>query len=568
MNSPILEHEKEATERDKKKQERDGGNDSERPQGKKSAMSARALVHIELVFVEAVQEPDTKESATKEAKGSKEKNLNQQTINNQQINNNPVRHDSKESGLDESMRESEIKRKLDLENELSDAEILGAVQENSSVNRQRTSGIEVVREGPPEIGLSQILLEKRNAAKAIWRQIEEREESRRLSTLKEQQEAATEGRENTSKTEDDHLRQEQPQEKSLQNQTKAKTSLQPTLSEEGSDQQKQMLQQKDPRQNVSNPDWTKVQLNSGQLLRTPEKVRDSHGSNQQREGLKEQPKRALIEGEPHRTRLSDSLFIEAMATLRKVASTPESPKNRRLSKIATPTQKESPSKKTDLLTIMSAITIALAPYCKLYEAIKEGIQDNGPHSEERVQEDLRNIKNQSESQNGEIVDICEKEQEIKEVNEESAKRPQLYPIKSGLLNQPQRKAPVKLKLPNSDKLQKSTLDEQVKQQEQAKLKEKKGKKNKETQEDTPRSTKRKKMRSSPQSSEDFMSDTNLMNLSQHWETASNNSVIEVITDQQTKVQNELEKGTENTDSLKAETSKGIQNVIENQGVDQ
>ncbi|XP_069466743.1 golgin subfamily A member 6-like protein 6 [Ambystoma mexicanum] len=159
---------------------------------------------------------------------------------------------------------------------------------------------------------------------------------------------------------------------------------------------------------------------------------------------------------------------------------------------------------------------------------------------------------------------AQKKQEIKEANEESPKIQHLYPIISGLLNHPQRKVPVVLKIANNDKIQKSSPGEKAKQPEPSKAKEKKVKKNKESQEDTPRVTNRDKMRSSPRSIKDFMCDTNLMNLSQHWETASNNSVIEVNMDQQTKEQKEPEKEIENIETPKAQTSKGLQEEHERQ----
>ncbi|XP_069470104.1 trichohyalin-like [Ambystoma mexicanum] len=54
----------------------------------------------------------------------------------------------------------------------------------------------------------------------------------------------------------------------------------------------------------------------------------------------------------------------------------ESPKKRRLSDIAASMQKEMPNNKPDMIAIMSAMSIVLAPFCKLYEAIKEDVKDN------------------------------------------------------------------------------------------------------------------------------------------------------------------------------------------------
>ncbi|XP_069498948.1 trichohyalin-like [Ambystoma mexicanum] len=254
---------------------------------------------------------------------------------------------------------------------------------------------------------------------------------------------------------------------------------------------------------------------------------------------------------------------------------------------------------------MSALTIALAPYCKLYEAIKEGIQDNTSilasvstkvtnienymtaleeknnayHKDwekeveelkkqikllqrERGQEDPHNTRYQSESQKGETVDICEEEREASEINEPCPECQQQYPIKSGLLKHPQKKVPVVLKPANNDKRQKQALGEKVKQQDTPKEKENKEKNTKGIQEDLMRSTNREKKRCSPRSVEDFMSDINLMNLSQHWENASNNSVIEVIPDQQETEQNTVVKRNENPKSPKTQTSKRTRKASE------
>ncbi|XP_069498735.1 caldesmon-like [Ambystoma mexicanum] len=167
------------------------------------------------------------------------------------------------------------KRKLDPENDLSDAELLEAVEVNSGGDSQQTPGVTMGLEGSPAIGLSQLLQEKKNAAKAIRRQIEEREERRKLSTLKEHQEARSEGGGNTLRTEDDNQRQALARER--------------------------VFQPKEQRQNADCPDWAKAHPNLDQLLRTPEKVRELHGVNQQRETQKEQPKCTRSEEKSHRS---------------------------------------------------------------------------------------------------------------------------------------------------------------------------------------------------------------------------------------------------------------------------
>ncbi|XP_069463419.1 caldesmon-like [Ambystoma mexicanum] len=108
------------------------------------------------------------------------------------------------------------KRKLDLENDLSDAELLEAVEVNSGGDSQQTPGVTLGLEGPPATGLSQLLQEKKNAAKAIRRQIEEREERRKQSTFKKHQEEPSEGGGNTVTLEDDNQRQALARERVLQ----------------------------------------------------------------------------------------------------------------------------------------------------------------------------------------------------------------------------------------------------------------------------------------------------------------------------------------------------------------
>ncbi|XP_069495571.1 trichohyalin-like [Ambystoma mexicanum] len=247
---------------------------------------------------------------------------------------------------------------------------------------------------------------------------------------------------------------------------------------------------------------------------------------------------------------------------------------------------------------MSAIRIALAPYCKLYETIKEGIQDNTSilasmsikimHIEGYItaveerndaykkgwekeledlkkqieclkrgteEEDQKTKKSELESKKAAITDRHKGDHEIKEVMEERFKPPQIYPIKSGLRDYPQRKAPVILKLKNNDKAERSNKRSGG----AAGIRKTKRKKKEGTREKSPekrqREGKRGKTRSSPLSVEDFMSDTNLMNLSQHWETASNNSVMEVNTDQQIQKQKESEKEIEIRQNMKAQTPK-------------
>ncbi|XP_069494411.1 DNA ligase 1-like [Ambystoma mexicanum] len=388
--------------------------------------------------------------------------------------------------------ENTQKRKLESENDLSDAELLEAVEINSGGDSQQTPRVSPGPEGSPAIGLQQLLQEKRNAAKAIRRQIEEREERRKQRTLKEHQEEQPEGGGNTSRPEDENQRQALARER--------------------------VSQPKEQRQNVDGPDGAKAHPNSDQLLRTPEKVRELHGETQQRETQKEKPNCIRLEEKAHRPRLSDSLFTEIMAMPGKIASTPKSPKNRRISELGTPTQKESPSKKPDLLTIMSAITIALAPYCKLYETIKEGIQDNTSilasmstkitHIEgyitaveertdtykkgwEKELEDLKKQieclkrgteeenkktkKSERDSQNSALTERHKGDNEIKEVMEKRSKPPQTYPIKSGFHNHPQNKVPVTLKLKKTDKTDKDPTAEEAEQQEADKLKGKKRK---------------------------------------------------------------------------------------------
>ncbi|XP_069466246.1 trichohyalin-like [Ambystoma mexicanum] len=578
--------ERERVEVDSLPQENEEGRRLDWPKEKVPKTVVQANVHREPEFADTEEELGISENVIEEEIKQREENWTQVA------SSKFITNEGKASSTEESWNESETgtsdsdseieqekkaleqKRKLESENDLSDAELLEAVEINLGGDSQQTPGVSPGSEGSPAIGLQQRLQEKRNAAKAIRRQIEEREERRKQSALKEHQEEQPEGGGNTARPEDDNQRQALARER--------------------------VSQPKDQRQNVDGPDGAKAHPNSDQLLRTPEKVRELHGETQQRETQKEKPKCTRLEEKGHRPRLSDSLFTEIMAMPGKIASTPKSPKNRRISELGTPTQKESPSKKTDLLTIMSAITIALAPYCKLYETMKEGIQDNTSilasmstkitHIEgyitaveertdtykkgwEKELEDLKKQieclkrgteeenkktkKSERESQNAVLTERHKGDNEIKEVMEKRSKPPQTYPIKSGLHNHPQNKVPVILKLKKNDKTDKDPTTEKAEQQEAEKLKGKKKEEEirEESSEKSQKERKRDKMRSPPLSVEDFMSDTNLMNLSQHWETASNNSVMEVNTDQQIQKQKEPEKEIEMRQNMKPQTPK-------------
>ncbi|XP_069467351.1 trichohyalin-like [Ambystoma mexicanum] len=578
--------ERERVEVDSLPQEYEEGRRLDWPKEKVPKTVVQANVHREPEFADTEEELGISENEIEEEIKQREENRTQ-VASSKFISN-----EGKASSTEESWNESETgtsdsdseieqekkaleqKRKLESENDLSDAELLEAVEINSGGDSQQTPGVSPGPEGSPAIGLQQLLQEKRNAAKAIRRQIEEREERRKQSALKEHQEEQPEGGGNTSRPEDDNQRQALARER--------------------------VSQPKDQQQNVDGPDGAKAHPNSDQLLRTPEKVRELHGETQQRETQKEKPKCIRLEEKAHRPRLSDSLFTEIMAMPGKIASTPKSQKNRRISELGTPTQKESPSKKPDLLTIMSAITIALAPYCKLYETIKEGIQDNTSilasmstkitHIEgyitaveertdtykkgwEKELEDLKKQieclkrgteeenkktkKSERESQNAALTERHKGDNEIKEVMEKRSKPPQTYPIKSGLHNHPQNKVPVILKLKKTDRTDKDPTTEKAEQQEAEKLKGKKKEEEirEESFEKSQKERKRDKTRSPPLSVEDFMSDTNLMNLSQHWETASDNSVMEVNTDHQIQKRKEPEKEIEMRQNMKPQTPK-------------
>ncbi|XP_069478229.1 trichohyalin-like [Ambystoma mexicanum] len=183
---------------------------------------------------------------------------------------------------------------------------------------------------------------------------------------------------------------------------------------------------------------------------------------------------------------------------------------------------------------------------KQIECLKRGTEEKNEKTK----------KSERESKNAAITERHKGDHEIKEVMEKRSKPPQTYPIKSGLQNHPQNKVPVILKLKKNDKADKDPMTEKAEQQEAEKLKEKKKEEiREESSEKSQKESKRDKMRSPPLSVEDFMSDTNLMKLSQHWETASNNSVMEVNTDQQTQKQKEPEKEIEIRQNMKPQTPK-------------
>ncbi|XP_069482573.1 golgin subfamily A member 6-like protein 6 [Ambystoma mexicanum] len=469
------------------------------------------------------------------------------------------------------------KRKRDSEIEVSDAEILEAATDPVLGISQHQLEPEVAQEGTPNSDLTKALMEKRKAALEFRRQIVERDELRRQSTLKEQQEKTVGKEERSQKSQQTDKTVDILQERNNGTQEKSLTNMQASIREEVSTLPKQTHQEKDMWLIDLRPNGSKGQLNPSHQEQTPAKIRATHNKSQLRDSGADITKQTSTDTEVHTIRLSDSLFMEAMVTPRKTPNTPKLTNNERLSEKPISMQKETPNKKTDLMTIMSAIRIALAPYCKLYEAIKEGIHDNTSilasmsakitHIEncmtsieskttdqqkdwekevEELKKQIRSLtmtKNQEEektrnSQKGVSVGRTEESHRDEEEKDPGLNGQLPYPIKSGLCIKAKKKPPVLLKLTNNEKAQKQEMAEKVNQQDPNKQKENKEKTRKVSLRDTQeRATKEKKM-SSPRSTEDFMYDTNMINISQHWETASDNSVIEVSQDNQESEQQE------------------------------
>ncbi|XP_069494450.1 golgin subfamily A member 6-like protein 26 [Ambystoma mexicanum] len=464
------------------------------------------------------------------------------------------------------------KRKRDSEIEVSDAEILEAAMDPVPGIRHHLLEPEIAQEDTLNSDLTKALMEKRKAALEIRRQTVERDELRRQSMLKEQQEKILGNEERSQKSQQTDKMVDILQESNNGTQGKPLTNTQASIREEVLTLPKQTQQEKDSWLIDLQPNWSKGQLKPSQQEQTPVNVRATNDKSQLRESGADTTKQMSPETEVHKIRLSESLLMEAMETPRKIPNMLKLTNNERLSEKTTPTQKETPNKKTDLMTIMSAITIALAPYCKLYEAIKEGIQDNTSilasmsakitHIEncmtstesktmdhqkdwekevEELKKQIRSLnmtRNQEEEkirkshrdrQKGDSVGRKEESHRDKEEKDPCSSGQQPYPIKSGLCIKAKKKPPVLLKLTNKEKAQNQVRAEKVNQQDSNKQKEKS---RKDSQRDTQERVIKEKKMSSPRSTEDFMCDTNMMNISQHWETASENSVIEVSQDNQ------------------------------------
>ncbi|XP_069502678.1 trichohyalin-like [Ambystoma mexicanum] len=415
-------------------------------------------------------------------------------------------------------------------------------------------------------------MEKKKAALEIRRQIVERDELRRQSMLKEQQEKTLGIEERSQNSQQTDKMVNILQESKIGTQGKLLTNIQASIREEVAILPNQTQQEKDSWLIDLRPNGAKGQQKLSQPEQTAVKERATKEQSQLRESGADIREQMSPEIEIHKIRLKESLFLEEMETPRKTPTMLKSTNNERLGEKTTITQKETSNKKTDLMTIMSAITIALAPYCKLYEAIKEGIQDNTSilasmsakithienfmtatesktmdHQKDWEKEvealkkqirSLNTIRNQEEEKirksplDRQMEDSVRRKEEshLDKEEKDSCTSGQLpYPIKSGLCTKAKKKPPVLLKLINKEKAQKQAMAEKGNQQNSNKQKEKS---RKDSQRDTQEWATEENKMSSPRSTEDFMCDTNMMNLSQHWETASENSVIEVSQDNQ------------------------------------